>query len=75
MESMFHMEKKQNVRSPVDHESECGNQSKFVLSPLSLTSDQDRISPYTINTIASRQVVRIKKNTNWGIIGRSNSPN
>ena len=25
-------------------------------------SDQDRISPYNINTISSKQVMRIKKN-------------
>ena len=28
---------------------------------LTLLSDQDRISPYNINTISSRQVMRIKK--------------
>ena len=27
-------------------------------------SDQDRISPYNINTKSSRQVMRIKKNMN-----------
>ena len=32
------------------------------VNPLSLTSDQDRISPYIISTISSRQVIRIKKN-------------
>ena len=32
------------------------------------TSDQDRISPYNINTISSRQVMRIEKNINHGII-------
>ena len=31
------------------------------LNPLSPTSDQDRISPYTISTISSGQVMRIKK--------------
>ena len=31
-------------------------------------SDQDRISPYNINTILSRQVMRIKKTVNLGII-------
>ena len=31
-------------------------------------SDQDRISPYNINTISSRQVMRIKKTINLGII-------
>ena len=32
-------------------------------------SDQDRISPYNINTMASRQVMRIKKETLiWGLL-------
>ena len=31
-------------------------------------SDQDRISPYDINTITSKQVMRIKKNINEGMI-------
>ena len=31
------------------------------LKPLTPMSDQDRISPYNINTISSRQVMRIKK--------------
>ena len=44
-----------------------------VFNPLSPTSDLDRISPHTISTISSRQVIRIKKNINWGIIGYSNS--
>ena len=34
-------------------------------------SDQDRISPYNINTISSRQAMRIKKNINMGITCRS----
>ena len=34
------------------------------INPLSLTSDQDRISPYIISTISSRQVMRIKKDFN-----------
>ena len=38
------------------------------LTPLSPTSDQDRISPYTVSTISSGQVMRIKKNINQGII-------
>ena len=29
--------------------------------------DQDRISPYNINKILGRQVMRIKKNINCGI--------
>ena len=33
------------------------------------TSDQDRISPYNIDTISSRQVMRIEKNINRVIIG------
>ena len=31
---------------------------------ISPTSDQDRISPYAISTISSRQVKRIEKNIN-----------
>ena len=38
------------------------------LNPLTPISDQGRISPYNINTISSRQVMRIKKNINEGII-------
>ena len=30
-------------------------------------SDQDRISPHSISTISSRQVMRIKKNFNRGL--------
>ena len=37
------------------------------------TGDQDRISPYNINTISSRQVMRIEKNINHGIISWSNT--
>ena len=37
------------------------------------TSDQDRISPYNIGTISSRQVMRIEKNINYGIISWSNT--
>ena len=33
-------------------------------NPLTLMSDQYRISPYNINTISSRQVMRIKKSIN-----------
>ena len=36
-------------------------------------SDQDKISPYNIDTISSRQVMRIKKNINQGIISWSNT--
>ena len=34
-------------------------------TPLSPGCDQDRISSYTISTISSRQVMRIKKNINY----------
>ena len=39
-----------------------------ILHPLTPRSDQDRISPYNVNTISSRQVMRIEKNINYGII-------
>ena len=47
--------------------------SFFVFIPLIPVSDQDRFSPYFINTISSRQVMRIKKNINCGIIGWSSA--
>ena len=34
----------------------------IVLNPLTPMSDQDRISPYNINTISISQVMRIMKN-------------
>ena len=40
----------------------------LLLNPFTPTSDQERISPYNINTISSRQVMRIEKNINHGII-------
>ena len=43
------------------------------VNPLTPMSDEDRISPYNINTISSRQVVRIKKYINLGIVSRSNT--
>ena len=39
------------------------------LNPLTPMSDQDRISPYNINTESSRQVRRIKKKTQLGNYG------
>ena len=39
------------------------SKEKFFINPLTPVSDQDRISPYNINTMSSRQVTRIKKNT------------
>ena len=41
---------------------------KMLFNLLSPMSDQDRISPYNIITISSRQVMRIKKNIDKGII-------
>ena len=34
-------------------------------------SDQDRISPYNVNTMSSMQVMRVKKNINYVIISWS----
>ena len=48
------------------------------VNPLTPMSDQDRISPYNINTMASRQVMRIKKKILiWGLLVDPipNSPN
>ena len=41
------------------------NYDMNAFTPLSPGCDQDRISPYTIGTISSRQVMRIKKNINY----------
>ena len=46
--------------------SQTNNMSPYP-NPLAPMSDQDRISPYNINTISSRQVMRIKKNIDQGI--------
>ena len=43
------------------------------LNLLTPMSDQDRISPYNIDTISTRWVTRIKKNINLGIISWSNT--
>ena len=43
------------------------------VNPLTPMSDQDRISPDNKYTISSRQVTRIKKNINKGIISSSNT--
>ena len=37
-----------------------------MFNPLIPVSDQDRISPYNINTISNRQMMRIKKMINYG---------
>ena len=44
-----------------------GQDNSKSFNPLTPMSDQDRISPYNISTISSRQVMRIKKNINIGI--------
>ena len=38
-----------------------------------LMSDKDRISPYNVNTISTREVMRIKKNISLGIISWSDT--
>ena len=58
--------------SPMKRTKKCNHELKC-LNPLTPMSDQDRISPYNINTISSRQVMRIKKNINKGIISWSNT--
>ena len=40
----------------------------LALNPLTPMSSQDRISPFNINKISTRYVMRIKKNINLGII-------
>ena len=61
------------MSEPPHSNSDAWSHEPFLLSPLSpvpsfsnnpLTpkSDQDRIPPYNINTISSRQVMRMKKN-------------
>ena len=40
----------------------CTYHCRGVFNPLTPISDQERISPYNIKTISSRQVMRIKKN-------------
>ena len=43
------------------------------ISSFALIRDQNRFSHCNINTISSRQVMKIKKNINHGIISRSNT--
>ena len=45
---------------------------KYIVTPLNSTSDQDRISPLSINTLSSRQLMRIKKDINQGVSSWSN---
>ena len=46
---------------------------KYFLNPFNAVNDQERISPYNISTISSRQVMRIQNNINQGIISRSST--
>ena len=59
----------QGGRSTVENEKRCGGEgvNGIGLYPLPPVSDQDRISPYYIYAISCRQVMRIKKNINYGI--------
>ena len=44
---------------------QCENNSAFFsVNPWTPMGDQDRISPYIINTKSSKKVMREKKNTN-----------
>ena len=43
------------------------------IDPVTPMSDQDGISPYNIDTMSIRQVMRIKKTINLGIINWSNT--
>ena len=44
------------------------SQAQSIFKPLTPMSDHDRISPYNINTISSRKVMRMKKNITKGFI-------
>ena len=58
------------VQSPTCTEWSVNLEPLNTLTPM---SEHDRISLYNINTISTRQVTRIKKNVNLGIIRRSNA--
>ena len=49
------------------------NKQLLQFDPLTPISDQDRISPYSINTISTRQVMKIQKDINLGIVSWSNT--
>ena len=42
--------------------------TKQLINPLTPMADQERISPYNVNTISTRYEMRIKKTINLGII-------
>ena len=48
--------------SPQTSGNHCG-MSEDLFNPLITISDQDKTSPYNINTISRKQVMGIKKNT------------
>ena len=60
----------------LDDKNKCYREKKIYLvwkigvpiNPLTPVSYQDRISPYYIYTISYRQVLKIKKTVNYGII-------
>ena len=54
-----------------------GTKRNTLFNPLSPMSDQDRISPYNVITISSRQVMRIEKILIRGLLvdPLPNSPN
>ena len=54
-----------------------GTKRNTLFNPSSPMSDQDRISPYNVITISSRQVIRIKKILIRGLLvdPLPNSPN
>ena len=49
------------------------NRYQFFFNPLTLMSDQDRISPYNIHPMSTRRVIRIKKKYQFGVISRYNT--
>ena len=57
-----------NLQGNVYKLEEIINSQILGVNPFTPTNDQDRISPYNINTISSRQVMRIEKNISHGII-------
>ena len=61
-------EQKTKIMETVKLEGEKEIKKLVLINPLTPMSDQDRISPYNINTISSRQVMRIKKSISEGII-------
>ena len=40
----------------------------FIVHPFTSRSDQKVITPYIINTLITRQVMKVKKLINWGML-------